>query len=222
MSTNGAPPEAPEAGTPGVGSAGGDAPAVLRRLDSASATALAALVETFEELQTVLRCCELLVAELESPGGPDPVLVEAVWTTALLSYARCFSAGPSGVALGEDDLSTAQPGGEVLEWHRLLLQLRDHYAAPTESPRERFSVAVAQDAQGAASGVAITSDRQPLVDDVTVRQTGAVAYALRGQLNARIESQQGLVSAELQGVPRADLDKLEQISVAVPADQSDS
>ena len=47
-----------------------------------------------------------------------------------------------------------------------------------------------QDANGAASGVAITSARQPLVDDLTVRQTGAIAYALSGLVNERIEAQQ--------------------------------
>ena len=78
----------------------------------------------------------------------------------------------------------------MLEWHRLLLQLRDHYADPAVNPRERFSVGVAQDAHGTPSGVAITSARQPLVDDLTVRQTGAIAYALSGLVNERIESRQ--------------------------------
>ena len=66
-------------------------PAVVRRLDDPAAAALAELVEVFEDLQTVLRCCERLVTELAAEGEPDPVVVEAVWTTALLSYARCFA-----------------------------------------------------------------------------------------------------------------------------------
>ena len=188
-------------------------PPVVRRLESASAAVLGELVETFEELQMVLRCCERLVTELAEPDGPDEVVVEAVWTMALLSYVRCFSPGPSSVALTEEDLAAAQPGSEVLEWHQVLVQLRDHYVDPSASPRERFTVAVTQDAEGDPSGVAITSARQPLVDDVTVRQTGAVAYALSGLLNERIEAQQRVVSEELEAVSKADLEKLDTVAV---------
>ena len=39
------------------------------------------------------------MTELAVEGEPDPVVVEAVWTTALLSYARCFAATGHGVAL---------------------------------------------------------------------------------------------------------------------------
>ena len=92
--------------------------------------------------------------------------------------------------------------------------LRDHYADPGSNPRERFTVAVTQDDDGSASGVAITSARQPLVDDLTVRQTGAIAYALSGVVNERIEAQQQVVSAELEATPRSALEKLDRVEIA--------
>jgi hypothetical protein len=190
-------------------------PSALRLLDTASASELVELIATFEDLQTVLRCCERLVSELaDGDGEPDDVLVEAVWTVALLSYARCFSAGDTGTALTEDDLTATQSQGEVLDWHKILLQLRDHYAHPTANPRERFSVGVAQDPNGAANGVAVTSARQPLVDDLTVRQTGAIAFALSGLVNDRISAQQEKVFGEVKHTPKADLDKLARLDVA--------
>jgi hypothetical protein len=195
-----------------------ESPAVVRRLETTSAASLVALVEMFEDLQTVLRCCERLVEELAPESGePDPVAVEAVWTMALLSYARCFAVGETGVGLTEGDLTTAVPNGEVVEWHQVLTQLRDHHADPLANPRERFSVGVTQDQDGAATGVAITSARQPLVDDLTVRQTGAIGYALSGLVNARIEAQQELVFEELKALAREDLDKLEPIEVGQAA-----
>ena len=46
-------------------------PAAVRRLDTPDAQALADLAAIFEDLQTVLRCCERLVSELASePGRP--------------------------------------------------------------------------------------------------------------------------------------------------------
>jgi hypothetical protein len=191
----------------------------MRRLDDPAAAALAKLVEVFEDLQAVLRCCERLVSELAVEGDPDEVVVESVWTTALLSYARCFSPTETDVALTEDDVRTTHTAGdEVVKWHRLLLQLRDHYADASVNPRERFSVGVTQGPDGTASGVAITSARQPLVDDLTVRQTGAIGYALSAIVNARIESGQQQVFEELKNSSRADLDRLELVEVAAGPD----
>ena len=40
----------------------------------------------------------------------------------------------------------------MLDWHKVLLRLRDHYADPAANPRERFTVGVTQDADGAPAG----------------------------------------------------------------------
>ncbi len=188
----------------------------MRRVDDPAAATLVGDVEVFEDLQTVLRCCERLVTELAVEGELDPVVVEAVWTTALLSYSRCFAARGDGVALTESDLTSTQSSPQVVEWHRLLLQLRDHYADPAVNPRERFSIGVAQDANGLASGIAITSARQPLVDDLTVRQTGAIAYALSGLVDKRIELRQKEVFDHLESWSKAELDRLDPLDVAAP------
>ena len=194
-------------------------PEVVRRLDDPAALALAGVVEAFDDLQTVLRCCERLVSDLSEQAEPDAVGIEAVWTTALLSYARCFGADGSGGVLSEDDVATMHDNTEeVRKWHRLLLGLRDHYADRCVNPRERFSVGVTQDADGAASGVAITSARQPLVDDLTVRQTGAIAYALSGVVNARIEAAQQRVFADVQNRSVEELNALEVLEVTADTD----
>jgi len=205
MSTNGAPPETP--GQP-------EPPSVVRRLEGESAAALRDLVETFEELQTVLRCCERLVTEVAGRTHPDEVVVEGVWTMALLSYARSFAERRTGATLTEEDLTSAEPETEVLKWHKVLLHLRDQHTDPVASPRERFTIAVTQGDDGAASGVAITSARQPMVDEVTVRQTGAIAYALSELVDKRIEAQQLVVFEELKGASKADLEKLETVELS--------
>ena len=201
-------------------------PPSLRRLESPAASGLAVLCATFEDLQTVLRCCELLVGFLAPSKGEeathdatDPVVVEAVWTAALLSYARCFGAGVDGGApapLTEDDVAATHPGAEVLEWHRVILRLRDHYADRAVNPRERFSVGVAQDADGAAKGVAVTSIRQPLVDELTVRQLGGIVYALSEVVDGRIAAGQTQLLTEVQDVAPADLARLTVLDLAAP------
>ncbi|MDQ2839296.1 MAG: hypothetical protein M3Y89_18110 [Actinomycetota bacterium] len=184
-------------------------------MESTSARALADLNARFEDLQTVLRCCERLVTELKADPA-DGAVVEGLWTTALLSYARCFSVGVTDTALTEADLTATQPHGEVLDWHKVLLQLRDHYADRTANPRERFSVGAALDDTGAAEGIAITSAQQPLVDDVTVRQTGAIAYALSELVNGRITAQQEKVFGELKVTSTTELAKLSTLDIVEP------
>lgn len=193
----------------------GPAP-VLRRLETPAAVKLTSLAATFEELQTVLRCCERLMSELHVEVGEevDDVVVEGVWTVALLSYARCFSADGTGTTLTENDLTETLANDEVATWHQVLLQLRDHHGAEKANPRERFSVGVSQDEGGAASGIAITSARQPLVDDLTVRQTGAIAFALSRLVNDRITEQQAKVFAEVKDIPSAELNEFPLLEVA--------
>ena len=50
-----------------------ESPTVVRRLETSSATSLARLVDVFEDLQMVLRCCERLMTALdEGLNQPSP------------------------------------------------------------------------------------------------------------------------------------------------------
>src|SRR3954454_21401775 len=130
-------------------------PAEVRQLGTPAALALADLAGIFEDLQTVLRCCERLMAELARPADArDDLALEAYWTTAVLSYARCFSAGDRGQQLTSDDVTATGLPGDVLGWHRALEQIRLHFTDPSLNPRETFSVGAARDQEGHAAGVA--------------------------------------------------------------------
>ncbi len=192
-------------------------PAVVRRLTSPAALAMADLAAVFEDLQTVLRCCERLVTELDA-GRPEPddLALEAYWTTALLSYARCFTPGPRGTGLTEDDVTATELPGDVVGWHQMLMQLRERVADPGVNPRESFSVGASQDASGHAEGIAVASTRQPSVDAVSVRQTGAVAYALSRIVDERLAAQQGVVFTAVGAMARPALDKLALLHLAAP------
>jgi hypothetical protein len=184
-------------------------PTVVRQLSTPASGALADLAATFDELQAVLGCCERLV----SSPAPDELVAEALWTTALLSYTRCFAPGPRGVGLTVEDVKTTELEGAVEDWHGLLLRMRDHYADPAVDPRERFSVGVSRNADGTPAGIAVTSLRQPLPDEVTVRQTGALAYALLRVVDERIGAQQERVFAAAGAMKPAELDKLPEVEV---------
>ena len=190
-------------------------PSRVKLLRSPAALALADLAALFEDLQTVLTCCERLVLELAAEE-PDELALEAYWTTAVLSYGRCFAPGPRGTGLTEQDVSSTGLAGDVVGWHTVLLQVRDRVVDLVVNPRESFSIGASQDASGHAEGVAVASTRQPVVDEVSVRQTGAVAYALSGVVDARITEQQAVVFAAVGKMARPALDKLPVLHLEQP------
>ena len=188
-----------------------ETPRSVRRVGSPAAAALADLAAIFDDLQAVLLCCERLVKELAVPE-PDPVLVESLWTTALLSYTRCFAPGGRGMGLTESDVEGLGLEGEVLAWHRMLRQLKKHYADPAVNPRETFEVGVAV-ADGTPQGVAITSTRQELPDTISVHQTGAIAYSLSQLVDKRIGEHQGTVLDGAKALSPAELETLDEVEL---------
>jgi hypothetical protein len=75
-------------------------------------------------------------------------------------------------------------------------------------------VGVSQDAHGKANGVAITSAKQPTLDDLTVRQTGAIAFELTRIVDRRIAEHQDAVFGELGTMTKSELDRLQVVEVA--------
>jgi len=134
----------------------------------------------------------------------------------VLSYGRCFAPRPRGTGLTEDDVTATGLAGDVVGWHTVLMQLRDRAGDPVVNPRESFSIGASQDAGGHAEGIAVASTRQPGVDEVSVRQTGAVAYALSGVVDKRIAEQQGVVFAAVGAMARPALDKLPVLHLEQP------
>ena len=120
-------------------------PSVVKRLKSPASLALADLAALHEDLQTTLLCCERLMTEL-GPDRPevDQLALEAFWTTAVLSYARCFATGPRGTGLTEDDITATKLEGDVLGWHRVLLQVTLEDAAAAD---EAFAVLMGEDVE---------------------------------------------------------------------------
>lgn len=198
-------------------------PTSIRRLDGADAARLARLVGAYDDLQTVLRCCERLIAALAEGGARGPandgegdVVVEALWTLVLLSYARCFSE-EQGEAAGAAPLTELDVGegaeGSHTRWHQVLLHLRDVHVSPTINPRETYTVGLAQNAVGVVDGVAVTSVHGPTVDVGAVRQVGTMVLPLCEVLDRRIGELQKEILSVARETPAAELESLERVDI---------
>lgn len=120
------------------------------------------------------------------------------------------------MGLTERDVVDTELQGKVLEWHKVLRQLRQHYADTAENPRERFVVGVALDADEQPNGIAVTSTPQPPLDDLTVRQTGAIAYGLSKLVDQRITERQESVHTAAAALSTDKLAELPAIDLAPP------
>jgi hypothetical protein len=188
-------------------------PTTARHLRTPAALALADQAAIFDDLQFVLRCCELLITELERGDERDEVVLESLWVSALSSYARCFRPGERGMGLSVTDLSETGLKGDVVKWHDLLGKLRDFYVKGSANPREALSVGASQAEDGTVNGIVITSVGHPKVDETTVRQTGRLALELSRVLDKRIKAQQKTVFSAAREMSAESLDKLAEIEV---------
>jgi hypothetical protein len=195
------------------GNEGAEAPVNARQLENPAATALADLASIFDELTMVLSCCEQLMVELGKGEEASPAVIEGLWTTALLCYGRAFAPNDRGMGLTEDDLKETGIEGEVDDWHKMLVKMRKHFASPKANPRERFTVGITQNPDGTPSGVAVMSTTTPTLDEVTVRQTGSIAYALSQVVNQRIKNQQEAVLGTAQKMRVEDLNELQAVEL---------
>ncbi|WP_246195647.1 hypothetical protein [Halopolyspora algeriensis] len=190
-------------------------PGTVRQLQTSAALSLRDLAAIFEDMTTVVDCCEQILVRLtRSEAGLSDITVEALWTTALISYRRCFVPGPRGMGLTEEDVEATGMRGEVVEWHKLLEKLGAHHVDAGATSRETFVVGISQDSGGNANGVAITSAPRPRLDETTVRQTGHLALELSRLVDERINSHQETVYNAARAMTADALSSLPVVPVA--------
>lgn len=191
---------------------------VVRAVHGDESAELIRLVSVFDDLQYVLRCCEHLVTALAAPDhGPervdtDDALVEALWTGALVGYARCFS--DESKVLTEADLAELETDDDATSFHRSTIALRDHFVSMDTNPRETVTIGAAEDDAGRPAGVAIVAMPTPTVNSATVRLVGRIAYGLSGLIDARIQSTQRRVLTAAEELPAQEFTKLPEIHLA--------
>ena len=77
--------------------------------------------------------------QLLKDRSKDRVLVESLWTSALITYARCFSTGKR-LGLSEDIFKNKKLKGDPLGCHRYYVNLRNKHIAHSVNPFEQVTV----------------------------------------------------------------------------------
>jgi hypothetical protein len=193
-------------------------------LDIPSAQVLADQAGIIQDLQFVMECCKRLLTELARPEKErDPVVPLALWSSALMSYARCFASGKR-FGLTPEDVSSLPLQGEVMKYHKWVIEERNkhtrHSANPFEVARVGAALSPPEKTARQVEGIAILSMSHVLVDDTGVRQLGGLASELAKQTAEKAKTQQDVVLADAQRLSVDSLYELPALRTGAPGEDA--
>jgi hypothetical protein len=186
----------------GTDGASPEVPALTVPLDLPSARKLAGQASVIQDLQFVMDCCKRLLTELAQPEEDrDGVVPQALWSSALVAYARCFGKGRR-FGLSAEDVQNLPLHGAVMKFHKWVIEERNKLTARPADPFEAAKIGAALSPPGQAErrveGIAIFSAGHVLVDVIGVRQLGGLASELAKQTAGQAQEQQDSVLADAQ------------------------
>jgi hypothetical protein len=167
-----------------------------------SARILADQTSVIQDLQFVMDCCKRLLAELGRPEEDrDGVVPLALWSSALIAYARCFGQGRRS-GLAADDVRNLPLQGAVMKFHKWVIEesdkLTDHPADPFEAAKVGAVLSPAGQKERRVEGIAVFSTSRVLIDATGVRQLGGLASELARQTAGKAQRQQDSVLSDTQ------------------------
>src|SRR5215468_1616388 len=216
-----------EAGKPERGVVGGtdgtspEVPMLTVALDLPSAQILADQAGIIQDLQFVMDCCKRLLTELAKPEeGRDGIVPQALWSSALVAYARCFSKGRR-FGLATEDVQNLPLHGAVMNFHKWVIAERNKLAVHPADPFEAAKIGAALAPPGRAErrveGIAIFSASHVLIDAIGVRQLGGLASELAKQTAEKAQEQQDSVLSDAQQLNLDGLYQLPPLQMRPPA-----
>jgi hypothetical protein len=108
------------------------------KVDYKEARILADLTLILQDLTFTVNVLERLRGLLKD-NSKDRILIESLWTSALISYVRCFSSGKR-FGLTENIFKNKKLKGDPIGCHRYYKNLRDKHIAHSVNPFEQVAV----------------------------------------------------------------------------------
>jgi hypothetical protein len=188
----------------------------IAELKSEKAKKLADYAAILLDLKFCIACSDRTIEVLQAKSE-DVVLLRAMWTAALVSYARCFA---TGVRYGLTPSIFDQFEGEPQAAHEYYLQLRNKHIAHSVNPFEQVVVGAVlspRDAQErSVEGVATLLGSNISDSAESVAQLRTLARAVGKHVNTLREELQAEVLEETKAVPIDDLYNRVNPRVTVP------
>jgi hypothetical protein len=150
----------------------------IAKVDYEEAKKLADLGAIVQDLGFTMKTCSRL-KKLLKENSQDSLLIESMWTAALIRYARCFA---TGKRFGLSESIFDGLVGEPHKVHRMYMDLRDKHIAHSVNPFEQMAVGLVLSPQSSHErkiiGVATMSMRHICSDVEGVHQLGLLSKVL--------------------------------------------
>jgi hypothetical protein len=190
-------------------------------VDMPSAQVLADQASIIQDLQFVMDCCKRLLTELARPEEDRVgVVPQALWSSALVAYARCFGKGRSS-GLTNDDVRNLPLQGAVIKFHTWVIEECDKLTLHPADPFEAAKIGAVLSSPGQkerrVEGIAIFSASRVLIDVIGVRQLGGLASELAKQVAEKAQKQQDSVLTDVQRLDIGTLYSLPPLGTQPPA-----
>jgi hypothetical protein len=178
-------------------------------LDTPSARILADQAAVIQDLQFVMDCCERLLKQFIGPDKDrDEVVSLALWSSALVAYARCFR-GDGNSGLTVEDVRSLPLQGAVVQFHEWIIgesaKVTEHPPDPFEAARIGATLAPARPGEQRIEGIAVFTTSRILIDATGVRQLGGLTSELAKQTAVKAQQQQGSVLSDARRLDIASL-----------------
>ena len=151
----------------------------IAKVDYEEAKKLADLGAIVQDLRFIMETCSRL-KELLKEKSEDSLLIESMWTAALIRYARCFASGKRKFGLSESIFDGLM--GEPQKVHKWCIDLRDKHIAHSVNPFEQVEVGLILSPQSSHErkiiGVATMYMRHICPDIRGVQQLGMLSNVI--------------------------------------------
>jgi len=188
---------------------------IVVELDIPEAKKLADFASIFQDLDFCINCCLLLISHFES-NNKDNVLVQSLWTSALISYVRCFAAGKRS-GLSEDIFLKFE--GEPIAAHKFYKDLRDKNIAHSVNPFEQVKIGAVlspSNTKKEVMGIATLSMKHISTDIEGVKQLALLAKTLRDEVATFAKKAEEETLEAAKRIEIGELYKKPQLQITVP------
>ena len=147
----------------------------IAKVDFPDAQKLADLATIIQDLRAIMQTCSRLKGLLDE-NSKDSILIESLWVSALIKYARCFASGKR-FGLSKDIYQKLQ--GEPIKAHQFYIDLRNKHIAHSVNPFEQMEVGLVLSSTNESDkkiiGVSTLAMRHIVSDKEGVNQLGLLS-----------------------------------------------
>lgn len=190
------------------------------KVDFEEATRLAELGAVAQDLGAVMETCRRIEG-LSNENSNDHILIEGLWTAALVRYARCFTE-----AKRQELTESIFDGfhGQPIAAHRYYIDMRNKHIAHSVNPFEQTyaGVVLTPETSKVKSVVGVTTlaMRHIVCDLNGVHQLGVLAKIVLGKVCEKAKDCEKKLLARIKALPIEDLYRIERLQVRAPGPET--